>query len=281
MRTRSTTPSDRGCSRCASARSVLSPRQARASTAWRPRLSARFLGSIASSTWVCYACAAPLRALLGHVTNICQAHGPSLEQSSRILAASAQGSSPRSTGAEDVRRQSLNVFRMKMLGATVNAVASGSATLKVYHCVEGRGGRGRDSLPRPCARRRPPAVCYDDVCSRSSPVMSEPKAKFNTLHGVGDWVPTHLRLILHLAHLPRLPHPAQMKVLQYRRAPLRWAQVQSGNVRTRAGSWRFLLPLRTDFCRICQRANEPAHTCTYTTSSANSILYLRRGRSVV
>jgi len=33
-------------------------------------------------------------------------------------------------GAEDVKRQSLNVFRMKMLGATVHAVASGSATLK-------------------------------------------------------------------------------------------------------------------------------------------------------
>jgi tryptophan synthase len=33
-------------------------------------------------------------------------------------------------GAEDVKRQSLNVFRMKMLGATVKPVASGSATLK-------------------------------------------------------------------------------------------------------------------------------------------------------
>ena len=33
-------------------------------------------------------------------------------------------------GAEDVKRQSLNVFRMKMLGATVHPVASGSATLK-------------------------------------------------------------------------------------------------------------------------------------------------------
>ncbi|KAL1510979.1 hypothetical protein AB1Y20_005804 [Prymnesium parvum] len=33
-------------------------------------------------------------------------------------------------GAEDVKRQSLNVFRMKMLGATVRPVASGSATLK-------------------------------------------------------------------------------------------------------------------------------------------------------
>ncbi len=33
-------------------------------------------------------------------------------------------------GAEDVRRQSLNVFRMKLLGATVHAVSSGSATLK-------------------------------------------------------------------------------------------------------------------------------------------------------
>ena len=33
-------------------------------------------------------------------------------------------------GAEDVARQSLNVFRMKMLGATVVPVASGSATLK-------------------------------------------------------------------------------------------------------------------------------------------------------
>src|SRR5512143_573003 len=33
-------------------------------------------------------------------------------------------------GAEDVRRQSLNVFRMKLLGATVHPVTSGSATLK-------------------------------------------------------------------------------------------------------------------------------------------------------
>ena len=33
-------------------------------------------------------------------------------------------------GAEDVRRQSLNVFRMKLLGATVHPVSSGSATLK-------------------------------------------------------------------------------------------------------------------------------------------------------
>jgi tryptophan synthase beta subunit len=33
-------------------------------------------------------------------------------------------------GSEDVRRQSLNVFRMKLLGATVHAVESGSATLK-------------------------------------------------------------------------------------------------------------------------------------------------------
>lgn len=33
-------------------------------------------------------------------------------------------------GAEDVRRQSLNVFRMKLLGAKVNVVESGSRTLK-------------------------------------------------------------------------------------------------------------------------------------------------------
>ncbi len=33
-------------------------------------------------------------------------------------------------GAEDVRRQSLNVFRMKLLGADVHSVDSGSATLK-------------------------------------------------------------------------------------------------------------------------------------------------------
>ena len=33
-------------------------------------------------------------------------------------------------GAEDVRRQSLNAFRMKLLGAEVHAVKSGSATLK-------------------------------------------------------------------------------------------------------------------------------------------------------
>ncbi|KAK9712470.1 anthranilate synthase / indole-3-glycerol phosphate synthase [Basidiobolus ranarum] len=33
-------------------------------------------------------------------------------------------------GAEDIRRQALNVFRMKMLGATVHSVESGSKTLK-------------------------------------------------------------------------------------------------------------------------------------------------------
>jgi tryptophan synthase beta chain len=33
-------------------------------------------------------------------------------------------------GAEDVQRQSLNVFRMKLLGATVHAVESGTKTLK-------------------------------------------------------------------------------------------------------------------------------------------------------
>lgn len=33
-------------------------------------------------------------------------------------------------GAEDIRRQSLNVFRMKLLGATVNPVTAGTATLK-------------------------------------------------------------------------------------------------------------------------------------------------------
>jgi tryptophan synthase beta chain len=33
-------------------------------------------------------------------------------------------------GAEDMQRQSLNVFRMKLLGATVHAVSSGSSTLK-------------------------------------------------------------------------------------------------------------------------------------------------------
>jgi tryptophan synthase beta chain len=33
-------------------------------------------------------------------------------------------------GAEDVRRQSLNVFRMKLLGATVHPVSSGTSTLK-------------------------------------------------------------------------------------------------------------------------------------------------------
>ena len=33
-------------------------------------------------------------------------------------------------GEEDVSRQALNVFRMKMLGATVIPVTSGSKTLK-------------------------------------------------------------------------------------------------------------------------------------------------------
>lgn len=40
-------------------------------------------------------------------------------------------------GYEDTQRQSLNVFRMKMLGAKVVAVKSGSQTLKV--------GRDRDA----------------------------------------------------------------------------------------------------------------------------------------
>ena len=34
-------------------------------------------------------------------------------------------------GAEDMRRQSLNVFRMRLLGATVQPVTAGSATLKL------------------------------------------------------------------------------------------------------------------------------------------------------
>ncbi len=33
-------------------------------------------------------------------------------------------------GSEDIRRQALNVFRMKLLGATVNPVTAGTATLK-------------------------------------------------------------------------------------------------------------------------------------------------------
>ena len=33
-------------------------------------------------------------------------------------------------GAEDMRRQALNVFRMRLLGATVQPVTAGTATLK-------------------------------------------------------------------------------------------------------------------------------------------------------
>lgn len=33
-------------------------------------------------------------------------------------------------GAEDIQRQALNVFRMKLLGAKVCSVSSGAATLK-------------------------------------------------------------------------------------------------------------------------------------------------------
>ena len=33
-------------------------------------------------------------------------------------------------GEEDIHRQSLNVFRMKLLGATVTPVTAGTATLK-------------------------------------------------------------------------------------------------------------------------------------------------------
>ena len=33
-------------------------------------------------------------------------------------------------GAEDVKRQALNVYRMRLLGAKVNPVTTGTATLK-------------------------------------------------------------------------------------------------------------------------------------------------------
>lgn len=54
-------------------------------------------------------------------------------------------------GAEDVRRQSLNAFRIKMLGAKVVAVESGSKTLKdgEFRCVvELRNRRSRDDEKR-------------------------------------------------------------------------------------------------------------------------------------
>src|SRR2546423_11145695 len=55
-------------------------------------------------------------------------------------------------GAEDVRRQSLNVFRMKLLGAKVEVVESGSRTLEdaVYEAMRGRGQdvSGTDQLIR-------------------------------------------------------------------------------------------------------------------------------------
>lgn len=54
------------------------------------------------------------------------APGPRLSARAAPLSPAA----PASQGAEDVRRQSLNVFRMKVLGATVHAVDSGSKTLK-------------------------------------------------------------------------------------------------------------------------------------------------------
>lgn len=60
-------------------------------------------------------------------------------------------------GAEDVRRQSLNAFRIKMLGAKVVAVESGSKTLKDGEFRYSRGERAelRDKKPR--EREREPA----------------------------------------------------------------------------------------------------------------------------
>ena len=39
-------------------------------------------------------------------------------------------------GAEDIKRQSLNVFRMKLLGAEVKVVNSGTATLKIIEKLQ-------------------------------------------------------------------------------------------------------------------------------------------------
>ena len=69
-------------------------------------------------------------------------------------------------GAEDVQRQSLNVFRMKLLGATVHPVTSGSATLKdavnealrdwvtnvAHHLLSGRLDHGAASVSDDGAR---------------------------------------------------------------------------------------------------------------------------------
>ena len=47
-------------------------------------------------------------------------------------------------GEEDMKRQELNVFRMRLLGATVRSVTSGTMTLKdaCNEASESVGGRG-------------------------------------------------------------------------------------------------------------------------------------------
>ena len=65
-------------------------------------------------------------------------------------------------GSEDCKRQSLNVFRMKMLGATVVPVSSGSATLK-----DAINEAMRDWVSGPCRTTADaPAACESDTWRR-------------------------------------------------------------------------------------------------------------------
>jgi tryptophan synthase beta chain len=80
-------------------------------------------------------------------------------------------------GAEDVRRQALNVYRMQLLGAEVRPVESGTRTLKDatnealrdWVAAVGAGSpighRSRNPHTDPRARR-PPSRCHRGVCRR-------------------------------------------------------------------------------------------------------------------
>ena len=66
-------------------------------------------------------------------------------------------------GAEDMRRQALNVFRMRLLGAEVRGVSSGSATLKdaINEAMRDWVTNVRDHLLHPRLRSRRPSVPDD------------------------------------------------------------------------------------------------------------------------
>ena len=81
-------------------------------------------------------------------------------------------------GEEDIVRQALNVFRMKLLGTTVTPVDSGSCTLKG------------------CNQRRLPRLgdeCSDDILSnwicRWSPPVSDDRSRFPSCHRSRSEIP--------------------------------------------------------------------------------------------